>query len=242
MHLFLNVKQRAGWDEEAARLRAIGLEDPDSGLSPVSPTLAGLGRGYAEPSWRTGSTGCNLRVGDTIGPCHGMGCPRDRAGCAAVWRRRRRRHGDDRRAWRASRPGAWRRSARSHRRSGSPATSCTCAGWRGWRTSLAASTANWCIPPPHWRWTMPLAARDAVGDVRGGRRCAAGARAASARVRGPAAPDRAPAAGRGDAGRPASAGRRCCWPISAMASTSAAAPSPARRQASPTCRRGPGGR
>jgi GTP-binding protein Era len=28
VHLFLNVKHRAGWDEEAARLRAIGLEDP----------------------------------------------------------------------------------------------------------------------------------------------------------------------------------------------------------------------
>jgi GTPase len=28
VHLFLNVKQRAGWDEEAARLRAIGLQDP----------------------------------------------------------------------------------------------------------------------------------------------------------------------------------------------------------------------
>jgi GTP-binding protein Era len=27
VHLFLNVKQRAGWDEEAARLRALGLED-----------------------------------------------------------------------------------------------------------------------------------------------------------------------------------------------------------------------
>jgi GTP-binding protein Era len=27
VHLFLNVKQRAGWDEESARLRAIGLED-----------------------------------------------------------------------------------------------------------------------------------------------------------------------------------------------------------------------
>jgi GTP-binding protein Era len=27
-HLFLNVKERAGWDEEAARLRAIGLEVP----------------------------------------------------------------------------------------------------------------------------------------------------------------------------------------------------------------------
>ena len=27
VHLFLNVKQRAGWDEETARLRAIGLED-----------------------------------------------------------------------------------------------------------------------------------------------------------------------------------------------------------------------
>jgi GTP-binding protein Era len=26
-HLFLNVKERAGWDEEGARLRAIGLED-----------------------------------------------------------------------------------------------------------------------------------------------------------------------------------------------------------------------
>jgi GTP-binding protein Era len=28
VHLFLNVKHRAGWDEEGARLRAIGLEDP----------------------------------------------------------------------------------------------------------------------------------------------------------------------------------------------------------------------
>jgi GTP-binding protein Era len=28
VHLFLNVKHRAGWDEERARLRAIGLEDP----------------------------------------------------------------------------------------------------------------------------------------------------------------------------------------------------------------------
>jgi GTPase len=28
VHLFLNVKQRAGWDEEGARLRAIGLQDP----------------------------------------------------------------------------------------------------------------------------------------------------------------------------------------------------------------------
>lgn len=28
VHLFLNVKQRAGWDEETARLRAIGLQDP----------------------------------------------------------------------------------------------------------------------------------------------------------------------------------------------------------------------
>ena len=27
VHLFLNVKERAGWDEEAARLRAIGLEE-----------------------------------------------------------------------------------------------------------------------------------------------------------------------------------------------------------------------
>ncbi|WP_025813692.1 KH domain-containing protein, partial [Komagataeibacter kakiaceti] len=26
-HLFLNVKERAGWDEERARLRAIGLDD-----------------------------------------------------------------------------------------------------------------------------------------------------------------------------------------------------------------------
>ena len=30
VHLFLNVKERAGWDEEGARLRAIGLEDPGS--------------------------------------------------------------------------------------------------------------------------------------------------------------------------------------------------------------------
>ena len=29
IHLFLNVKERAGWDEERARLRAIGLDDPD---------------------------------------------------------------------------------------------------------------------------------------------------------------------------------------------------------------------
>ncbi len=29
VHLFLNVKERAGWDEERARLRAIGLEDRD---------------------------------------------------------------------------------------------------------------------------------------------------------------------------------------------------------------------
>jgi GTP-binding protein Era len=28
VHLFLNVKERTGWDEEGARLRAIGLEDP----------------------------------------------------------------------------------------------------------------------------------------------------------------------------------------------------------------------
>jgi GTP-binding protein Era len=27
VHLFLNVKERAGWDEETARLRAIGLDD-----------------------------------------------------------------------------------------------------------------------------------------------------------------------------------------------------------------------
>jgi GTP-binding protein Era len=28
VHLFLNVKQRSGWDEETARLRAFGLDDP----------------------------------------------------------------------------------------------------------------------------------------------------------------------------------------------------------------------
>jgi GTP-binding protein Era len=28
VHLFLNVKERPGWDEEAARLRALGLDDP----------------------------------------------------------------------------------------------------------------------------------------------------------------------------------------------------------------------
>lgn len=27
VHLFLNVKERAGWDEENARLRALGLDD-----------------------------------------------------------------------------------------------------------------------------------------------------------------------------------------------------------------------
>ncbi len=31
VHLFLNVKERSGWDEERARLRAIGLDDPDRG-------------------------------------------------------------------------------------------------------------------------------------------------------------------------------------------------------------------
>ncbi|MES2710660.1 MAG: GTPase Era [Pseudomonadota bacterium] len=30
VHLFLNVKERAGWDEERARLRAIGLRDEDA--------------------------------------------------------------------------------------------------------------------------------------------------------------------------------------------------------------------
>jgi GTP-binding protein Era len=30
VHLFLNVKERKGWDEENARLRAIGLDDPGS--------------------------------------------------------------------------------------------------------------------------------------------------------------------------------------------------------------------
>ncbi len=29
VHLFLNVKERSGWDEDRARLRAIGLDDPD---------------------------------------------------------------------------------------------------------------------------------------------------------------------------------------------------------------------
>jgi GTP-binding protein Era len=29
VHLFLNVKHRAGWDEERARLRAIGLDDAE---------------------------------------------------------------------------------------------------------------------------------------------------------------------------------------------------------------------
>jgi GTP-binding protein Era len=29
VHLFLNVKERAGWDEERARLRAIGLDDKE---------------------------------------------------------------------------------------------------------------------------------------------------------------------------------------------------------------------
>ena len=37
VHLFLNVKERKGWDEEGARLRAIGLEDP------------GRGEGYGRP-------------------------------------------------------------------------------------------------------------------------------------------------------------------------------------------------
>jgi GTP-binding protein Era len=31
VHLFLNVKERKGWDEEGARLRAIGLDDPGAG-------------------------------------------------------------------------------------------------------------------------------------------------------------------------------------------------------------------
>lgn len=29
VHLFVNIKERSGWDEEGARLRAIGLQDPD---------------------------------------------------------------------------------------------------------------------------------------------------------------------------------------------------------------------
>ncbi len=29
VHLFLNVKERAGWDEEGARLRALGLDDTE---------------------------------------------------------------------------------------------------------------------------------------------------------------------------------------------------------------------
>jgi GTP-binding protein Era len=29
VHLFLNVKERSGWDEDRAHLRAIGLDDPD---------------------------------------------------------------------------------------------------------------------------------------------------------------------------------------------------------------------
>ena len=29
VHLFVNVKERSGWDEERARLKAIGLDDPD---------------------------------------------------------------------------------------------------------------------------------------------------------------------------------------------------------------------
>jgi GTP-binding protein Era len=29
VHLFLNVKERPGWDEEGARLRAIGLEEKE---------------------------------------------------------------------------------------------------------------------------------------------------------------------------------------------------------------------
>jgi GTPase len=28
VHLFVNVKDRAGWDEERGRLRALGLDDP----------------------------------------------------------------------------------------------------------------------------------------------------------------------------------------------------------------------
>ncbi|MDE8349742.1 MAG: GTPase Era, partial [Acidocella sp.] len=28
VHLFLRVKERPGWDEEAARIRATGLNDP----------------------------------------------------------------------------------------------------------------------------------------------------------------------------------------------------------------------
>jgi GTP-binding protein Era len=31
VHLFLNVKERGGWDEEHARLKALGLDDPDRG-------------------------------------------------------------------------------------------------------------------------------------------------------------------------------------------------------------------
>ena len=46
--------------------------------------------------------------------------------------------------------------ARGRRRSGSPATSCRCAGSRGWPSNWAASVRNWCIPGPHSPWTMRL--------------------------------------------------------------------------------------
>ncbi len=45
-HLFLNVKERAGWDEEGARLRAIGLDEPGAdrpSASRLSPGAAALG-------------------------------------------------------------------------------------------------------------------------------------------------------------------------------------------------------
>ena len=34
VHLFLNVKERPGWDEEAARLRALGLETEGGRATP----------------------------------------------------------------------------------------------------------------------------------------------------------------------------------------------------------------
>ena len=69
--------------------------------------------------------------------------------------------------------------ARPRRRSGSPATSCRCAGSRGWPTNSAASARNWCIPAAALAMDDPLALAmlSAACAVAEGR--AAGARAAS---------------------------------------------------------------
>ena len=91
-----------------------------------------------------------------------------------------------------------------------------------------------------------LAMDDALGLAMLSAACAvaegrpAGTRAASARVRRPAASDRPSVAGPGDAQRPGPLGDGTAGRSRLRARSDNAAPSPARRQASPSCRRRPG--